>query len=174
MTLCWREPDSNHRFRLRYSPSGSSLVVSADLSTLRSRKTKFAADSALEETGFEPSVPRDTTNLSMSALVGSAPTEKSERKRTDTRSVGPFPRGTGGSNPSSSREESANHRFLGPHACDRRRLPGRSQSRVHARGRGLARGVISGKGVARPPCLMLYSRAPKNCTAATRSVGQSA
>src|ERR1700732_1645020 len=27
------------------------------------------------------------------------PTEKSERKRTDTRSVGPFPRGTDGSNP---------------------------------------------------------------------------
>src|SRR4029077_18074881 len=34
----WREPDSNHRFRLRYSPSGSSPVVSADLSTLPSRK----------------------------------------------------------------------------------------------------------------------------------------
>src|SRR3984893_1979292 len=30
-TLCWREPDSNHRFRLRYSPWGSSLIVSADL-----------------------------------------------------------------------------------------------------------------------------------------------
>src|ERR1700738_3736169 len=37
-SLRWREPDSNHRFRLRYSPSGSSLVVSADLSTLPSRK----------------------------------------------------------------------------------------------------------------------------------------
>ena len=37
-TLRWREPDSNHRFRLRYSPSGSSLVVSAELSTLPSRK----------------------------------------------------------------------------------------------------------------------------------------
>jgi hypothetical protein len=34
----WREPDSNHRFRLRYSPWGSSLIVSADLSTLPSRK----------------------------------------------------------------------------------------------------------------------------------------
>src|SRR4029077_9681039 len=34
-SLRWREPDSNHRFRLRYSPSGSSL---ADLSTLPSRK----------------------------------------------------------------------------------------------------------------------------------------
>src|ERR1700730_5261480 len=38
LTHRWREPDSNHRFRLRYSPSGSSLVVSADLSTLPSRK----------------------------------------------------------------------------------------------------------------------------------------
>jgi hypothetical protein len=37
-TRRWREPDSNHRFRLRCSPSGSSLVVSADLSTLPSRK----------------------------------------------------------------------------------------------------------------------------------------
>src|SRR6266446_7545181 len=34
----WREPDSNHRFRLRCSPSGSSFLVSADLSTLPSRK----------------------------------------------------------------------------------------------------------------------------------------
>jgi MFS transporter, MHS family, proline/betaine transporter len=40
--------------------------------------------SPAEGTGFEPSVPRDTTNLSMSPLVGSPPTEKSERKRTDT------------------------------------------------------------------------------------------
>jgi hypothetical protein len=32
-----------------------------------------------------------------------------------------LPRGTGSSNPPLSREESANHRFLGPHACDRRR-----------------------------------------------------
>jgi hypothetical protein len=51
------------------------------------------------EQGFEPSVPRDTTNPSMSPPVGSPLTEKSERKRTDTRSVGPFPRGTDGSNP---------------------------------------------------------------------------
>src|SRR5580704_10516688 len=29
--------------------------------------------------------------------------------------------GTDGSNPVPSREESANHRFLSPHACDRRR-----------------------------------------------------
>src|SRR5438128_9510038 len=41
------------------------------------------------------------SNLSSSCgeSVGSPPTEKSERKRTDTRSVGPFPRGTYGSNP---------------------------------------------------------------------------
>jgi hypothetical protein len=64
-------------------------------------------DSPLEGTGFELSVPRDTTNLSMSPLVGSRPTEKSERKRTDTRSVGPFPRGTDGSNPVPSSGESA-------------------------------------------------------------------
>jgi hypothetical protein len=42
----------------------------------------------------------------MSPLVGSPPTEKSERKRTDTRSVGPFPRGTDGSNPVPSSKES--------------------------------------------------------------------
>src|SRR5207244_414554 len=33
-----RPPHSIYRFRLRYSPSGSSLGVSADLSTLPSRK----------------------------------------------------------------------------------------------------------------------------------------
>jgi len=38
----------------------------------------FATDSPVEGTGFEPSVPRDTTKLSMSPLVGSPPTEKSE------------------------------------------------------------------------------------------------
>jgi hypothetical protein len=35
-------------------------------------------DSPLEGTGFEPLVPRDTTNLSMSPLVGALPTEKLE------------------------------------------------------------------------------------------------
>src|ERR1700730_6272902 len=69
-------------------------------------KIRIAPDSALEGTGFEPSVPSDTTNLSMSPLVGSPPTEKSERKRTDTRSVGLFPRGTDGSNPVPSSGES--------------------------------------------------------------------
>src|SRR5439155_1078807 len=49
-----RPPHSIYRFRLRYSPSGSSL---ADLSTLPSRKAKFAADSALEGDGFERLVP---------------------------------------------------------------------------------------------------------------------
>jgi hypothetical protein len=41
-----------------------------------------------------------------SGRLGSQPTEKSERKRTDTRSVGPFPRGTDGSNPVPSGSES--------------------------------------------------------------------
>jgi ABC-type Mn2+/Zn2+ transport system ATPase subunit len=50
--------------------------------------------------------------LSMSPLVGSPPTEKSERKRTDTRSVGPFPRGTDGSNPVPSSGESVVDRFV--------------------------------------------------------------
>jgi hypothetical protein len=48
----------------------------------------------------------------MSPLVGSRPTEKSERKRTDTRSVGPIPRGTDGSNPVPSSGESVANRFL--------------------------------------------------------------
>jgi hypothetical protein len=52
-------------------------------------KTRYMA----EGTGFEPSVPRDTTNLSTSPLVPRQP-KRSERKRTDTRSVGLFPRGT--------------------------------------------------------------------------------
>ena len=48
-------PDSNHRFRLRYSPSRSSLVFRGPFRF--PPKTKFAADSPLEESGFEPSVP---------------------------------------------------------------------------------------------------------------------
>ena len=46
---------------------------------------------------FEPSVPRDTTNLSSRLWLVPA-NRKSQRKRTDTRNVGPFPRGTDGSN----------------------------------------------------------------------------
>jgi hypothetical protein len=49
------------------------------------------ADSPLEERGFEPSVPRDTTKLSMSPLIGSPPTEsRSEREPTHEAS-GPSP-----------------------------------------------------------------------------------
>src|SRR3984893_14103061 len=57
LTRRWREPDSNHRFRMRYSPWGSSLVVRGPFHASLP-KTKFAADSALEGDGFEPSVPR--------------------------------------------------------------------------------------------------------------------
>jgi hypothetical protein len=51
----------------------------------------FVADSALEGTGFEPSVPRDTTNLSMSPLVASRqPKSRSEREPAHEAS-GPSP-----------------------------------------------------------------------------------
>ena len=54
-------------------------------------KTRFAPDSPLEGTGFEPSVPRDTTNLSISPLLGSRqPKSRSEREPTHEAS-GPSP-----------------------------------------------------------------------------------
>ena len=55
MTLCWRELDSNLRFRAR---AGWILPV------------RFAADSLLERKGFEPSVPREAASiLVISVLV---------------------------------------------------------------------------------------------------------
>jgi hypothetical protein len=109
-------------------------------------RVRFAPDSPLEGTGFEPSVPRDTTNLSMSPLVGSPPTEKSERKENRHTKLGHFPRGTDGSNPVPSSGESANHRFLsgGAKSATTRALGLRAQRffdwlddelRVGARGR---------------------------------------
>src|SRR6267378_2124421 len=74
-------------------------------------KTKFAADSALEGTGFEPSVPRDTTNLSSRLWLVPANRKVGAKENRHTK-VGPFPRGTDGSNPVPSSAESANHRFL--------------------------------------------------------------
>ena len=53
----WREPDSNHRFRLRYSPWGSSLVVSADLSTLPSRKRSSQRTQRWRELDSNPRSP---------------------------------------------------------------------------------------------------------------------
>ena len=133
------------------------------------------ADSALEGTGFEPSVPRDTTNLSMSPLLGSPPTEKSERRRTDIRSVGPFPRGTDGSNPVPSSAESANHRFLSSRqaitcAGTYQRLQGRrvqygrgdGDELVHAPSHAAARGVSSCASIDRHPLYKSFRVAPSN------------
>ena len=105
-TRRWREMDSNHRFRLRYSPSGSSLVVSADLSTLPSRKRSSQRTQRWREQDSNHRS-RVTRPIFQVASGWFPPTEKSERKRTDTRSVGPFPRGTDGSNPVPSTGESS-------------------------------------------------------------------
>src|SRR6266481_1123153 len=65
---------------------------------------RFVDDSPLEEDGFEPSVPPEKGRTS---------------SRCSTVPALPFPRGTEGSNPSSSTGESANHRSLsgGHHGC---------------------------------------------------------
>src|SRR5207253_1911760 len=44
-----------------------------------------------EEDGFEPSVPRDTTNLLMATLVGSPPPKNRSEREPDAGTVGPFP-----------------------------------------------------------------------------------
>src|SRR6266446_1697732 len=67
-------------------------------------KTKFAADSALEGDGFEPPVPGTKEPVFVA--------EGELRDRTGAAKKGCFLCGTDGSNPSPSREESANHRFL--------------------------------------------------------------
>jgi len=78
-TLCWREPDSNHRFRLRYSPSGSSLVVSADLSTLPSRKRSSQRTQRWRETDSNHRSPaRKSRFLLRKANCG---TERGQPKR---------------------------------------------------------------------------------------------
>jgi hypothetical protein len=66
-TLCWREGDSNHwslpnrgRFSEQHplDPPGRKQTYPDGRGTHALPKTKFAADSALEGAGFEPSVPR--------------------------------------------------------------------------------------------------------------------
>jgi len=72
-------------------------------------------DSPLEGVGFEPSVPRDTPKFFDAGsrhLLDSLHTEKSARTRTDITRMPAASRGTDGSNPSSSSEESANFRSL--------------------------------------------------------------
>src|SRR5262249_53348623 len=70
---------------------------------------QFVVDSSLEETGFEPSVPRDTPRFReglMSLLLDYALTEKSARTRADTTTTPGAFRGTDGSNPVPSSKES--------------------------------------------------------------------
>jgi hypothetical protein len=69
---------------------------------------------------------RVTRPIFQSPLVGSPPTEKSERKRTDTRSVGPFPGGTDGSNPVPSSGESVSRGISSSHV----EKPGFSRGRA--------------------------------------------
>jgi protein O-GlcNAc transferase len=80
-----RELRQNLRPNLRRTPLGDSVRWVKNLEAAIAQATgrasgpnRFATDSPLEGTGFEPSVPRDTTKLSVSPLVGSPPTEKSE------------------------------------------------------------------------------------------------
>jgi hypothetical protein len=74
-------------------------------------RNRWFADSSLEGDGFEPSVPHKKQPF-LAAPV------RSRNSPSETK-PGSFVSGTDGSNPSPSREESANHRFLSPHACDR-------------------------------------------------------
>jgi hypothetical protein len=52
VTRRWREMDSNHRSRV------------FEAAFQRRRRDRFVADSSLEETRFEPSVPRKRTKVS--------------------------------------------------------------------------------------------------------------
>src|SRR6202040_3718460 len=84
-------------------------------------EVRFARDSPLEGTGFEPSVPRGKgPTLRVSVLFRPDSSVGGEPTRGDIERL-VVSCGTDGSNPVPSREESANHRFLSPHACDRRR-----------------------------------------------------
>jgi hypothetical protein len=89
------------------------LRTVASAQTALPRKSGSQPTLHWSEAGFEPSVPRDTTNLSMSTLVGSPPPKnRSERNRHRNRRA--LPRGTDGSNPvPSSAESGANLIFAG-------------------------------------------------------------
>ena len=139
-------------------------------STLESSSGR-ETDSPLEGTGFEPSVPRDTTNLSSRLWLVPA-NRKSQRKRTDTRNVGPFPRGTDGSNPVPSGESGANLIFRA-NPIDRRRLGSAIAPVAHVRrGRGTGRTaegvsrVNHGIGVA-SPILVLFRTGVERSNART-------
>ena len=105
---------------LRVDPPCRILMRRSQAWGLRNR---WFADSSLEGDGFEPSVP--SCDRQVRTPEGRSPGRKYLHSLHSLGSgvlfnAGP-PRGTGSSNPPLSREESANHRFLSPHACDRRR-----------------------------------------------------
>ena len=65
------------------------IFVALHLIRLKGEGVKFAAESLVEEAGFEPSVPRDATNVQRRlCLVRRQP---KAGKRTSTKSVGRFP-----------------------------------------------------------------------------------
>src|SRR5437762_8878350 len=74
-------------------------------------RDRIVVDSALEGTGFEPSVPRDTTNLSSRLWLVPANRKvgEKENRHTKRRALPPRKRWFGSC---SSSAESANHRFL--------------------------------------------------------------
>jgi hypothetical protein len=78
-------------------------LASAELRKVPASQLRFAPDSPLEGTGFEPSVPRDTTKVSGPADVASAgfPSNGNTAGRERAPS-----RGTDGSNPASPSGES--------------------------------------------------------------------
>ena len=87
--------DSNHRSRV------------FEAAFQRRRRDRFVADSSLEGDGFEPSVPDTKEPVFVS--------EGELRDRTGAAKKGCFLCGTDGSNPSPSRDESANFRSPGTH-----------------------------------------------------------
>jgi hypothetical protein len=84
--------------------SAQRVRVSAQL--LRIQQIGFALDSPLEEAGFEPLVPRDTTKVSRgltSPLLDLPVTGRSARTTTEINETPGFFGGTDGSNPVPSR-----------------------------------------------------------------------
>src|SRR6266404_6715264 len=75
-------PDAETVFRTLAAATGPHLKRLPDGETAIAGRTGFAQDSSLEGTGFEPSVPRDTTNPSSRLWLVPQPKSRSEREPT--------------------------------------------------------------------------------------------
>jgi hypothetical protein len=113
--LSWRElatPASGLRNEIPYSPTSQRMAGFSQVK-LTSVRDGFVVDSALEGAGFEPSVPHKTPGVRVASGVVRADDVSplagiTHRQRKPVLVVS---RGTDGSNPSPSSEESANFRF---------------------------------------------------------------